>query len=143
MRARFILNIVEKLIGKREKDADMYMPERMLAIALVMLVFGIAATVFAFVSNIYLLIAAAFGYLMFVYALLCWKNWKIIITGDDTFEYTTFLGNTRKYNFSDITTLRKNSDSMTLYVGDKKIHIEAMAVLNDRLIEKVNEALSK
>ena len=69
MRAKFILNLVEKLIGKREKDADMYMPERMLAIALVMLVFGIAATVFAFVNNIYLLIAAAFGYIMFVFAL--------------------------------------------------------------------------
>ncbi len=53
------------------------------------------------------------------------------------------FGQTRTYYFSDITGLRRNSDSMTLFVGNEKVHIESMAVLSERLVNGINEALEK
>ena len=43
--------------------------------------------------------------------------------------------------FSDIEWLRKNNDSLTLFVAGEKVHIESMAILSDRFIELVNKAL--
>ena len=74
-------------------------------------------------------------------ALMCWKNQTIRIIDEEKFEYTTFLGNKKVYAFSDIKGLIRNSDSLTLLVKDKKVHIESMAILSERLIEKINEAL--
>jgi hypothetical protein len=53
------------------------------------------------------------------------------------------FGNTRTYHFSDIQALRKNQDSMTLYVAGEKVHIESMAVLSQRLVDHINRELAK
>ena len=53
------------------------------------------------------------------------------------------FGNTTTYSFADIQGLRKNQDSMTLFVAGKKVHIESMAVLSERLVNHINEALQK
>ena len=78
-----------------------------------------------------------------VAAVLCWRNQTIQILDEETFEYTTFLGNKKVYSFSEIRSVRKNSDSATLFVGDGKVHIEAMAIMSDRLTEKLDNALKK
>lgn len=62
---------------------------------------------------------------------------------DEEFEYTTFLGKTHRYAFRDITALRKNQDSLTLFVGKNKVHIESMAVLSERLVDRINQALAQ
>ena len=76
-------------------------------------------------------------------ALLCWKNQTIHVISDTQFTYTTMFGNTTTYSFADIQGLRKNQDSMTLFVAGKKVHIESMAVLSDRLVDRINAALEK
>ena len=76
-------------------------------------------------------------------ALMCWKNQTIHVISDEQFTYTTMFGKTFTYNFCDIQGLRKNQDSMTLFVAGSKVHIESMAILTPRLVEKINQALDK
>jgi hypothetical protein len=53
------------------------------------------------------------------------------------------FGNTRTYNFCDIKGLLRNQDSMTMLVGNDKVHIESMAVLSERLVDSINKALEQ
>ena len=53
------------------------------------------------------------------------------------------LGTVHVYNFSDITGLRRNNDSLTLFVGKKKVHLESMAIMSERLAKALSDALEK
>jgi len=120
----------------------MFLPDRLLAMALVFLAGGVVCTIIAvFKFAIWAIIVAALGIVLGVFAVLCWKNQSIHIISDEQFTYTTMFGRTYTYNFSDIQGLRRNQDSMTLFVADKKVHIESMAVISDRLIGRINKAL--
>lgn len=88
-------------------------------------------------------IAALVCFILAAAAMLCWKNQSARMLSDDEFEYKTFLGNTRRYSFSQITQLKQNPDSCTLFVGKEKIHIETCAILTDRFIERINRQLSE
>ena len=148
MKLKIITKIVEILLGMQSGDetprADMYLPERALAMAIVMLAGAVAATAWYFVKGGIAAVVIAVGALAFgVTQLMCWRNQKIRILDSERFEYTTFLGNTRQYAFKDITGLRKNSDSMTLFVGGDKVHMESMAVISDKLAERINQQLQK
>ena len=76
-------------------------------------------------------------------AWLCWKNQTIRIVDDDTFEYTTFLGKTTMYHFSDIKELRVNQDSMTLILANGKVHIESMVHMSQALVDKIDQSIEK
>lgn len=148
MKLKILVKIIEKLLGMTDSDegprADMFLPDRLLAMAAVFIGGGIACAVFAiFKFEIWAVVGAVLGIVLGVFALLCWKNQAIHIVSDEEFTYTTMFGKKRKYSFSDIQGLRRNQDSMTLFVADEKIHIESMAILSDRLVEKLNEALEK
>jgi len=122
----------------------MYLPERALAMALVFLVGGIACGVYAIFSlATWAIVCAPLGIILGIALLLCWKNQTIHIISDTQFTYTTMFGNTTTYSFADIQGLRKNQDSMTLFVAGKKVHIESMAILSERLVNHINEALKK
>lgn len=62
---------------------------------------------------------------------------------EENFEYTTFLGSKKKFRFADIKSVRRNPDSLTLYVRNQKIHIESCAVFSDRLFNKLSEIIEK
>lgn len=147
MKLKILLKIVEKVFGVTIDDdrprADMYLPVRLLAMSLVFLAAGIACGIYAVLRlAIWWGVGAAFGIVLGVFALLCWKNQAIRIISDEQFTYTTMFGNTRIYAFSDIQGLRRNQDSMTLLVAGQKVHIESMAVISDRLANAVNIALT-
>ena len=146
MKLRILVKIVEKLLGITVSDgeprADMFLPERGLAIGVVLLAGGIACALYAvFAFAIWAVLGAALGIVLGVFALLCWRNQTIRVISDEEFTYTTMFGNTYTYAFSDIQGLRKNQDSMTLFVANKKVHIESMAILSDRLVERINKSL--
>lgn len=147
MKLRIIVKAVEKLFGMAEISeghrADMYMPDRLLAMSIVFFAGGLASIVLAIINSINWVIGIVIGLLLGAAALLCWKNQSIHIISDEQFTYTTMFGNTRTYYFSDIKDLRRNQDSMTLFVADDKVHIESMAVLSDRLIDRINTQLEK
>ena len=145
---KLIVKIAEKLLGVNHSDdrprADMYLPERLLAMGLVFLAIGIVLGVSLLWTVVWWkVVAAAVCVGMGVMALMCWRNQKIVVISSSQFEYTTMFGQTRTYRFSDITGLRRNQDSMTLFVGNEKVHIESMAVLSERLVNGINEALAK
>ena len=147
MKLKLLVKLGEKLLGMTAGDeprADMYLPERLLAMALVFLIGGIVCGIFAvFQFAVWAVIAAVFGIILGIFALLCWKNQTIHVISDEEFTYTTMFGNTRTYAFSDIQGLRQNQDSMTLFVAGQKIHIESMAVLSPRLVEQINKVLEQ
>ena len=146
MRLKILVIIIEKIFGlvnkDKEKPADMFLPDRLLAIALVCLAGGAACGVLAiFDFAIWKIMVAAFGIIFGFFAVICWKNQSINIISDEQFTYTTMFGNTRTYSFSDIKGVRKNRDSLTLFVADEKVHIESMAILSDRLIQLIDDSL--
>ena len=147
MKLKFLVKIIEKLLGMAstgdEPRADMYLPERLLAMAIVFLLAGVGAAAFAIYIGEWILAIVALigGVALCTFALLCWKNQTIHVISDVEFTYTTMFGNKRTYMFSDIEWLRKNNDSLTLFVAGDKVHIESMAILSDRFVELVNKAL--
>lgn len=154
MRLRLLVKLGEWILGKGMSDeeprADMYLPVRALAMALVLMVGGVAVGVYAVVGTyaevakiVAAWIVAACLVVLGIGLLMCWKNQTVVMLSNDIFEYTTFLGNTKTYRFCDIKGLRVNRDSMTLFVGDGKVHIESMAVLSDRLKKRIGEALEE
>ena len=148
MKLRLLVKLVEKLLGKayseEEPRADMYLPERLLAMSLVFLAGGTALSLLYILSRTtWMLFAGIGGILLGIVELLCWKNQSIRVVSDEAFDYTTFLGNTHRYAFRDITALRRNKDSLTLFVGQNKVHIESMAVISERLANLINRALAE
>lgn len=148
MKLKILVKIVEKFLGAAYADdtprADMYLPERLLAMSLVFLAGGSAlCLLFALTRTLWMILAGIGGIVLGVVELLCWKNQSIRVISDEEFEYTTFLGKNHRYAFRDITALRKNQDSLTLFVGKNKVHIESMAVLSERLVDRINQALAQ
>lgn len=148
MKLKLLVKFGEWLLGKSFSDeeprADMYLPIWLLAFALVLVVGGAVAIVYWFIStSVYAIVGGICAILLGILAGLCWKNQSVTMLSNDAFEYTTFLGNKKQYRFSEITGLRKNSDSMTLFVGDEKVHIESCAIMTNRLIERLDQALER
>ena len=137
---------IERMLGVYTEDktprADMCLTEHHLSIAIVLLLAGAGSCIVSFISApVYLLVIGAVLIVFGIACLLCWRNQTIRVLNDREFEYTTFLGHTRVYAFDQITALRRNRDSLTLFVGGDKVHIEASAIISDRLAGLLNAAL--
>ena len=148
MKLKILVKIIEKLLGMTHSGegprADMFLPDRLVAMALVFLAGGIACAIVAVIQfAVWAVVCAVLGIVLGIFALLCWKNQAIRVISDTQFTYTNMFGKTRTYAFSDIRGLRKNQDSLTLFVANDKVHIESMAIISERLIELINKALSQ
>ncbi len=148
MKLKILVKLGELILGEAysedEPRADMFLPLWLLAFAIVMLVAGVAVGIYAAVElSVGAVVGAVVCLGLGIMALLCWKNQSIVVLSDESFEYSTFLGNKKEYRFQDITDLKQNNDSMTLFVGNEKVHIESCALLTDRLIELINAQLEK
>ena len=148
MKFKFVVFIVEKLLKTKangdEPRADMFLPDWVLAFGIVLACVGLGFLIaFIVLFNYILLLVALGAFLLTAIAVLCWRNQTIRIIDDTKFEYSTFLGKKKVYYFDEIKQLRRNSDSMTLFVGDGKVHIEACAVMTERLVNLINEALAR
>ena len=146
MKLRILVKLLEKLLGitypEDSPRADMFMPERLLAMALVFFAGGIVGVIYGSVKSNIVVIAVFLAIMILgVFAFLCWKNQAIRMISEEQFTYTTMFGNTRTYAFSDIRGLRRNNDSFTLFVANDKVHIESMAVLSERLTDRINKQL--
>ncbi len=148
MKVKLLVWLGQLILGKAFSDdeprADMYMPVWLLAFSLLLLVAGVALSIYAIVSLFFgVVLAAVFCLLFGAAAFLCWKNQTIRMLSDDVFVYTTFLGNEKTYRFSQIKGLKRNNDSMTLFVGDGKVHIESSACITSRLAARINRQLEE
>ncbi len=146
MKTTIIALILETLFSKRDRKnkprADMYLPDYVMGIGLVMFVIAIGFIVaFIFRHALWMMAVAAGSILIGIAALMCWKNQMIRILSDEKFEYTSFLGNKYTYRFDEITKIRKNSDSLTVFVRDKKVHIENCAIISNELIKALNKSI--
>lgn len=127
-----------KMFPKKEPKADMYLPLWLFIFGIVLLCIGILAAIYVLLSYAFIFAPVSLILLFLgAAALLCWSNQTIHIVSDDVFVYTTFLGNRKECRFSDISNLRINNDSFTLFVGEQKVHIESCAIMSDRLKVKL------
>ena len=145
---RFLLYFIKDLLQIFDNEdnprADMYLPFWLLVFGILLIIIGIVSIANLFIHFIQLdtitSSVVGIGTIIFgLLAILCWKNQSIRIISDKKFEYTTFLGNKKIYRFYDIKGIKKNTDSITLYVANDKVHIESCAILSARLVEKINE----
>ena len=148
MKLKLLVKLGELLLGdafmEEQKKADMYLPAKLLAMCLVMTVLGLGLMVFAVLNaHLWAGVGALACLAMGVAAFMCWKNQKIFVVSDEIFRYRTFLGKEYEYRFSQIQRAVQNQDSITLILDTGKVHIESMAILSDRLIERIDRELSK
>ena len=148
MRLKLLIKAIEKLLGAagsgEENPADMYLPERLLAMAIVFMIMAIGAAVVGVVQGeLGWYIAAVAMAVMSVSACLCWRNQKVFMLSDETFTYTTMFGKTIEYRFEDVVALRRNKDSYTLILKTGKVHIESMAVVSERFAQRISEEFEK
>lgn len=136
--------ISETLREARSKDApraDMYLPMFMFGFSVFLLLCGVGCiAASAVIMDAWPLLVALPALVLGAAALLCWKNQTIKIVSEDEFVYTTFLGNPFTYRFSEITDMKSNPDSVTVCVGERKIHMESMAIKSDRLNRRLETA---
>ena len=124
--------------------ADMFLPNSLKNFGFSLDTFAVIFLIVAFVTKLWvLLIGVAFFGIFGIAAWLCWKNQTLKIIGEDKFEYTTFLGKTTVYRFSDIKKLRVNQDSWTLILTNGKVHIESMVYMSEALYNKIESAINK
>ena len=148
MKLKFLLKLVEMILGESYSEeyprADMYLPVRALAMSLIYLAGGTAFGIWAYISPTRWAVAVAvLGIGLGLSLFLCWKNQTIRIISEEEFVYTTMFGKSTTYRFADIQALHRNPDSQTLYVAGKKCHMEAMAILSDRLVHKIDKELNR
>ncbi len=145
---KLLVRFIEKIFNITHNDdvprADMYLPFFVLALGGILIILAIAALIYYFVVfQIGFIIAALILGSLGICAVACWKNQTIEVISDEEFVYTTFLGNAYTYRFDDIIGIRNNSDSSTLFVGDKKVHIENCAILSERLVDLINAQVER
>ena len=103
MKLKILVKIVEKLLGMTdsgdEPRADMFLPERLLAMSIVFLAGGIVSIALAIINSVTWVLGGVICFAFGIAALLCWKNQSIRIISDEQFTYTTMFGKTRTYSF--------------------------------------------
>ncbi len=138
------MKIIDAQKNGQSLRADMFLPNWLMGFGIVLDIAAVAFLVAACVTqNWMLLIGVGGAGVLGVFAHLCWKNQTIRILSESTFEYTTLFGKTTVYAFSDIKGIRVNEDSFTMFVGDGKVHIESIAILSQRLFDKIDQALER
>ncbi len=129
---------------RKPPRADMFLPDFLKYFGFFLDAAAVAFLAGAFITRNYaLLIVTLIAGALGVAAWLCWKNQTIQIVDSNHFAYTTFLGKTTVYRFSDITGMKVNSDSMTLLLTNGKVHIESMVCMSQALYEKIEAALDR
>ena len=99
MKLKLLLKAIEKILGVTYRDgtprADMYLPERLLAMALILLAGGTACAIYAVISHaVWAIVCAVLGLVFGLAAVLCWRNQTIHVLSEEQFTYTTMFGNT-------------------------------------------------
>ena len=148
MKLKLIVKLGEWLLGASYPDdqprADMYLPVKILAMSLMLLVFGLGLGILAVIRQSLAATVIAILFLpMGVVAFLCWRNQGIMMLSNEVFVYRTFLGKEKVYTFRKIRGIVHHRDSKTLYVGNDKIHLESSAIVSKELAARINQELNK
>ena len=123
--------------------ADMFLPDFLLYFGIFLGLCAVALLAVAFTMQLWwLILCALLAGVLGAAAWLCWKNQTITMIDSNHFTYTTFLGKTTEYRFSDIQEYRVNQDSMTIILKNGKVHIESMVCMSKQLLMKLEEHIA-
>lgn len=147
MKESKFVKFMEKLLKMPERKgprADMYMPDWLMYLGVFLLAAAVLfalPVIFVFDEAFPLIPVVALALITGIITIMCWRNQKVRILNDREFEYTTFLGRKKRYLIEDISRLRRNTDSMTMFVGKHKVHIDAAAIRTERFTKMIQPFL--
>jgi len=122
--------------------ADMYLPDWLLLLGVFFLFVGLVIVIISITILHIIILPLGIGIMIVgVLAVLCWRNQSIRIVSSTEFEYKTFMGRKIRYRFDEIHGIRENNDSMTMFVGEGKVHIESCAIFTKELYKVLGETL--
>ena len=64
-------------------------------------------------------------------AMLCQLDQKVVSAGEGIYIYSTMFGKKKHFSADDRIGMRYNSDSVTVFLKNGKIHIESLAQISD------------
>ena len=131
-----------KLLKDNTKK-DMFLPQFLAGFGIACIVLSLVIMLVAFFVSLYILIGFVFFFTLGFTAILCQQNQWAEMIDDETFIYSTMFGNKKQYRFSDIRSLRQNTDSHTLILEKGKVHIESIAVMSERFVDAINAVIEK
>ena len=135
------MKIIEERDNEYTTDYDMHLPLWLFVFGIVLIVLSTATVAAYILSRQWAFLITALLLLVLGFAaILCWRNQRIVIIDAQTFEYTTMLGSKHLYRFDEIRYIRQNTDSLTLFVGNGRVHIEFCAVITRRLAARLDLA---
>lgn len=142
------VKFMERFLGMEdhgdEPRADMFLPDWLLIFGMILLLVGLVASIAAITILHIIILPIGIGIMIVgILAVLCWRNQTIRIISSTQFEYKTFMGRKIRYRFDEIRGIRENNDSMTLFVGNGKVHMESCAIFTQELADFIDEALVK
>ncbi len=146
MKFEFLFDVIDKAlrISEKDKKADMHLPVGISFFAISMVLVGFIFIVIALISAVYgLFFFVAATFLAAAFAFLCYKFQRIHVLSETEFRYTNFLGKERIYKFSDILAIDVSRDSRVLIMKNGRIHIEASAIISERLKQLFNKELER
>ncbi|MBO5195586.1 MAG: hypothetical protein J6C03_00650, partial [Clostridia bacterium] len=92
MKLKILLKLLEKVFGMTSNDdepkADMYMPDRLFGMSLILVGLGTGCAVFSFFRfKSWLIVCAVLGFVLGIASFLCWRNQSIRVIPDKQFTY--------------------------------------------------------
>lgn len=124
------------------RKKDMYLPNLLLGFGISFLAATVVVAIAPFLTTIWRIVVCILFLGLGISAILCWKNQWIRILNEKEFEYSTMFGNKTIFQFSQITDIRRNLDSCTLFVDGRKVHIEFCAIVSDAFMEHLDPVLA-
>lgn len=125
------------------REKDMYLPVWVCGLGIFFIVSAIICAVLSFKESFVWVTGTIICLSLGISAILCWRNQWAMVLNNEEFVYSTMFGNKTKYQFSQITELKVNEDSMTLFLKEKKVHIESCAIVSDRFVNLINQSLKR
>ena len=139
-----LLKLIKKVKISDKPRADLYLPDWLLIMGIILIGSGVGMFGYSLFNFEFMIILTGIAAILLgIIACMCWKNQTIRIISTTQFEYTTFLGNKRTYFFNQIQGVKKNSDSITLFVNNEKVHIESCAIMSDELAIRLDKELDR
>lgn len=119
--------------------ADVFTPVFLLSMAEVLLILGLLFGAFSIVYDLPLviLVISACFILLSITAFLEWRNHRIKMLSDDSFEYRSTLGKKTVYHFSVITNIKRTKSSLVIFLGNVRLTFDSFPIITDRFNNRI------
>lgn len=113
-------------------ECVVYMPKWMFFFGMAMYVIGAVFLIVLCAEKKWFQAIPGIGFMIFgAIAMACQLNQRAVKLTDGTYVYSTMFGKKKHFSADDRIGMRYNSDSVTVFLKNGKIHIESLAQISD------------